>query len=680
MSPLIHPRHPLLGLLCAAGAILVGAGHAAGQIASDSCAAAPAIAPSSTPYAGVNSGAGTDGASTCAGSADVWYRFDAPSDGMALIDTCGSAFDTVLSLHSACPGDTSNQIACSDNETLFGPCAGAGAITSFVCARVSAGQSYYIRIAGASGATGAFQVRLTFAPGSGITIINHGFQLSDSSGTAPPNWLFTMARAIQKRAPCSQVGYYEPAVQQFLVGTFSAGGAWQPTANPLVIDPAQETILIFDWAVESGGFFKNDYRYRGWAESAGDALLAALVRLTGNVTALDDYTWHFIGHSRGAVVNSETIERLAAFGVAVDQMTMLDPHDFDQSGVPFDEDWMDWILGLPQGPGNTWPTSWGFTTWSNVAYADNFYSTESTSVVPDGRPSGSLARELNVGALSPATIDHSRVHAWYHGTADFTAPSDGDGLTIQANWYPGGERTTDGWNHSRLGALARPAPTNGLLTYGPVWQPLANGVFNGDFQLRSPFKPDPIPGWYLHGGDQMEDTLVTEGGGNVYLELSAINPIATHNLLAVPPDATHLRMRVLANALRAAPELYIARELTGQWIAGRAVERGSLWTWVDYEIPPADRGRAILVLVMLPEGATSIGVDDLHFVTLTPPCACPGNADGNSLVDFGDITAALANWGAAYPGATGPGDADCSGTVDFDDITSALSNWNAACP
>jgi hypothetical protein len=653
------------------------------QVASDSCAAAPAITPSTTPYVGTSAGATTDGASTCAGSADVWFRFDAPDDGMALIDTCGSSFNTVLSLHSGCPGDTANQLACSDNETTFGPCAGAGATTSFLCARVSAGESYFIRIAGASGATGAFQLKLTFAPGSGITVINHGFQLSDGLGTATPTWLFTMARAIQKRVPCSQVAVYEPSLQQFLVGTFSAGGAWQPTANPLVIDPAQETILIFDWAIESGGFFKNDYRYRGWSEAAGDALLAALVRLTGNVTALDDYAWHFIGHSRGAVVNSETIERLAAYGVAVDQMTMLDPHDFDQSGVPFDEDWMDWVLGLPQGPGNTWPSSWGFTTWSNIAHSDNFYSTESTSVVPDGRPSGSLARELNVGALSPATIDHSRVHAWYHGTADLTATSDGDGLSIQANWYPGGERTTDGWNHARLGGRARPAPNNGLLAYGPVWQPLANGVFNGDFQLRSPFKPDPIPGWYLHGGDQMEDTLLTEGGGNVYLQLNAGNPIATHNLLAVPPDATHLRMRFLTDvALRdsTTPEVFLAAELTGRWAKPVTHSRGSLWTWTDIELTPAEKGAAILVVVMLPQGATSIGVDDLQFVALTPPCDCPGNADGSATVDFEDITAALANWGATYPGSSGPGDADCSGTVDFDDITSTLTNWNAACP
>ncbi|HBS28028.1 MAG TPA: hypothetical protein DEB06_00935 [Phycisphaerales bacterium] len=63
---------------------------------------------------------------------------------------------------------------------------------------------------------------------------------------------------------------------------------------------------------------------------------------------------------------------------------------------------------------------------------------------------------------------------------------------------------------------------------------------------------------------------------------------------------------------------------------------------------------------------------------------CPGNADGNNIVDFDDITAILSNWLNNYAPppdpATGPGDADASGVVDFDDITSVLSNWLDVCP
>lgn len=655
---------------------------AAGQTPTDNCASAPVVSAGTGSIAGSNVGATTDGTSTCGGGGDVWFRFDAPAEGTLLVDTCGSSLNTVVSLHTGCPGDSSNQVACSDNEALFGPCAGAGALTGFMCARVTATQSYWLRIAGSAGAQGSFQVRLTFAEGRGITVINHGFQLSDSVSTSAPNWLFTMAWAIQKRVPCSQVGYYEPVLQQFLEGSFSPSGAWQPSLNPLVLDPTRDTLLVFDWAVESGGLFKNDYRWEGWAEGAGDALTAALVRLTGSVDLLPQYRWHFIGHSRGAVVNSESIERLGGFGVTVDQMTMLDPHDFDQSGVPFDEDWKDWMLGQPQSADHTWPMSWGFTTWANVAYADNYFSTESTGLTPDGRRSGSLARELDVGAFTSATIDHSRVHAWYHGTADLLAPNDGDGLTISATWYPGAARGTEGWNASALGGALRPAPTNARQTYSPQWQPLDDGVFNGNFSLRSPFKPDPIAGWYLHGGNQAEDTIRTESGGNTYLELSTSNPAATHNLLAVPPEATHLRLRVLQEDVRDAqpPLLFVGGDEFGEWRPGRVVERGTAWADVEYEINPMDQGRAVTISVMLAPGATTTGIDDLRFVVNTPVCVCPGDADQSLSVEFADITAALGNWGAVYTALGGAGDADCSLIVDFQDITAILSRWGQVCP
>jgi len=59
---------------------------------------------------------------------------------------------------------------------------------------------------------------------------------------------------------------------------------------------------------------------------------------------------------------------------------------------------------------------------------------------------------------------------------------------------------------------------------------------------------------------------------------------------------------------------------------------------------------------------------------------CPGNANGDSIVDFDDIVAVLGNWLADYSPGTGTGDADGSGTVDFDDIVAILGNWLSPCP
>ncbi len=61
---------------------------------------------------------------------------------------------------------------------------------------------------------------------------------------------------------------------------------------------------------------------------------------------------------------------------------------------------------------------------------------------------------------------------------------------------------------------------------------------------------------------------------------------------------------------------------------------------------------------------------------------CPGDADGNRLIDFVDITAILSNWGSQ--GAAGPpmniGDGNYDGVVNFDDINAALANWGVECP
>lgn len=79
----------------------------------------------------------------------------------------------------------------------------------------------------------------------------------------------------------------------------------------------------------------------------------------------------------------------------------------------------------------------------------------------------------------------------------------------------------------------------------------------------------------------------------------------------------------------------------------------------------------------------SAGSDDetwLLTVTAAPPAPCPGDANGDRVVSFADITKVLENWGVAYPGSTGPGDANGDGVVSFADITKILENWGVVCP
>lgn len=83
-----------------------------------------------------------------------------------------------------------------------------------------------------------------------------------------------------------------------------------------------------------------------------------------------------------------------------------------------------------------------------------------------------------------------------------------------------------------------------------------------------------------------------------------------------------------------------------------------------------------------PGSIVEAGIDDFEIVSfacLAPPF-CEGDANGDLLVDFDDITSMLANWNATYvPGSAGLGDADNDGDVDFDDIIAVLANWGADC-
>jgi hypothetical protein len=63
-------------------------------------------------------GSGRDGASTCDGGdvgRDIWYAFTPTCNGRYYAETDGDPIDTIVSVHSACPGGPANQIACNDN-------------------------------------------------------------------------------------------------------------------------------------------------------------------------------------------------------------------------------------------------------------------------------------------------------------------------------------------------------------------------------------------------------------------------------------------------------------------------------------------------------------------------------------------------------------------------------------
>jgi subtilisin family serine protease len=123
--------------------------------AEDACGAAEPIGPGVT-LQGTTVGATNDGSASCGSSGaspDVWYYYSPVGNGYAQLSLAGSAFDTVLSIHSGCPGTVANQLACNDDY--------AGPQSTISNLFVQSGHEYWIRISGKDGATGAFQFILT---------------------------------------------------------------------------------------------------------------------------------------------------------------------------------------------------------------------------------------------------------------------------------------------------------------------------------------------------------------------------------------------------------------------------------------------------------------------------------------------------------------------------------------
>lgn len=62
-----------------------------------------------------------------------------------------------------------------------------------------------------------------------------------------------------------------------------------------------------------------------------------------------------------------------------------------------------------------------------------------------------------------------------------------------------------------------------------------------------------------------------------------------------------------------------------------------------------------------------------------PHIPCVGDANGDFQVDFGDVTAALSNFGTSGGNGFAAGDADHDGDVDFGDIAASLSSFGFSC-
>lgn len=138
-------------------------GSASSLPANDTCDDATYIYTYGT-YVGDNSNATSDGSQVACGSVggggrDVYWRFSPPASGTVTIDTCGSTFDTVLSVHDDCPATPDNMIVCDDDAGGSGDC--PSTLQSYVSFLGLAGRQYYIRVAGYNSAVGTINLHIS---------------------------------------------------------------------------------------------------------------------------------------------------------------------------------------------------------------------------------------------------------------------------------------------------------------------------------------------------------------------------------------------------------------------------------------------------------------------------------------------------------------------------------------
>ena len=167
-------------------------------------------------FLGDTSEATNDGEAVCGSSlttADVWFRFVPPENGIYLVDTIGSSFDTVVSVHSECPGTMTNQIVCNDDYSGLQSMVKVSAYTYY---------EYLIRVSGSNGATGVYQ--LTISQGGSIE------GTVTQAGTGLP--VYTAVELFD--ADSFQLGYdYTDSQGDYSIGSVATGTYYVATDGSL---------------------------------------------------------------------------------------------------------------------------------------------------------------------------------------------------------------------------------------------------------------------------------------------------------------------------------------------------------------------------------------------------------------------------------------------------------------
>lgn len=376
----------------------------------------------------------------------------------------------------------------------------------------------------------------------GITVITHGYQVGGSAPNNPNDWPLEVAQAIIQRAGGNGcIRLYNKATGLF--------GTSQGCTNG-------EIVLIFNWAEESRIWEK------GFSEAAGDALFAALMDPRNKLTLNN---LHFIGHSRGTVVNTEVVLRLLHLGKSVDHVTNIDPHDWGASGLANDFD------NHPELPGSNLDfniTHPGVVAWESVNFYDTYYQSNGAEWNTNSQDCGTC-----IGGLEGREVAGTANYKWNYNGGYVICHT-----TIHECAYL---RTINniennlrgGYEYARLGGQnrsnaqvqgARTSTNRSFSFFERRVVPTENinrsqGIVNGSFDRGS---GQDIPGWKEHGGGG--NGVIGNRNGKTALLLAGSQNKRTHNRFYIPPGTKTIRfgMDVFQPSTRA----FLTIKLNGQEI------------------------------------------------------------------------------------------------------------------
>ncbi|MCA9258673.1 MAG: hypothetical protein KDA61_05720 [Planctomycetales bacterium] len=534
--------------------------------------------------------------------------------------------------------------------------------------------------------------RTLLAVNPGVTVVTHGFQADGAFA----DWVVAMGQAILDRAD----GELTDRSTGTLLKHDPSSGQWQPLPgevwnNSYRMD--EPVVLLYDWADES-----NDLD-DGWLEAGADALFASLVAennyLPGDLAAtsfleaalhaggdVGTLDLHFIGHSRGAVLNSRTVARFdAAFDLTIAQVTTLDPHPASPMNDP------GYVADNPNANS-------GVFTYDNVLFADNYFRQDGSyeplnfdfnGVHAEGAYNLQIPEAVLVNGGS--SLEHSDVHTWYYGTITSTLPEDYTGysgatrnndadVAVESAWYGVeaiGSRETVGYALSDVGGGDRTGlPVEGSAIDAPAF----DAVFNGDFELGNSTFDDEIPGWERHGGNSAAGYGLSFSENFIELNAGASDSVLRHNLHFFPLHASS----VIYDYWISDNDVFFPNDYLQVLVDGEVIDQISLASEtngfvrnrsasIDWQHTGFVGAVTFRIFDQGNDGIDSaVQIDNVRLAFNLPEPSPDLNADGR--IDGTDFLTWQTAW-RPYDGS-GPtnGDADFDGDVQRDD----LAIWEAA--